>query len=67
MSNIDLVIDADNKLANLPSPDVIIQQCLHAHAQPKRRPSPRDHALCAWVKFGHSITMSEARKQHFFT
>ena len=81
MSNIELVINADNKPANLPSPDVIIQQCFRARAQIRaqiRAGDPnqsgirlvdesRDDAVHAWVKFGRSITMSEARTQHFVT
>ena len=40
MSKIELVIDADNKPANLPSPEVIIQQCRRARTDPNKRGVP---------------------------
>ena len=77
MSNIELVIDADNKPANLPSPDVIIQQCRRARTRTSATYTNNSGvrlvdescggAVCAWVKFGRSVTMSEARTQHFVT
>lgn len=75
MANMELVIDADNKPANLPSPDMIIQQSCRAQAQVNASnqrgfrlvDESGDNSVCAWVKFGLSITMSEARTQHFVT
>ena len=75
MSNIELVIDADNKPANLPSLDMIIEQCWRAYPQISASnqrgcclvDESGDNAVCAWVKFGSSIAMSEARTQHFVT
>ena len=77
MSNIEFVIDANNKPANLPSSDVIIQQCRRARTRTSATytnnsgirlvDESRGDAICAWVKFGCSITMSEALTQHFVT
>ena len=71
MSKIELVIDAENKPANLPSPEVIIQQCRRARAANSNiRGIPlveesHDSVIHAWVKFGWIVTMSEAQTQHF--
>ena len=73
MSKIELVIDAENKPANLPSPGVIIQQCRRSRAtSSNKRGVPlvdesRGGVAYAWVKLGRSITMGEARTQHFVT
>lgn len=73
MSQIELAINADNEPASLPNVDTIIQRC--------RARSRSDSDICGfllvdesgssdgapdvWVKFGMSVTMGEARTQHY--
>jgi hypothetical protein len=72
MSQIELVIDADSKPVNLLDPEAIVQQCRDA-AQSSDANNLRGIPLVdksrgapyAWVKYGRSITMSEALTQDF--
>ncbi|KDQ57418.1 hypothetical protein JAAARDRAFT_78615 [Jaapia argillacea MUCL 33604] len=76
MSNIKFDIVVDNKPNSLPSAEEIIQQCrTHALANAANSTSykrgvslvdeSKDGAPYAWVKYGRSITMAEARTQHY--
>lgn len=76
MSMIELVIDANNNPVNLPSPEVIIEQCpLLARVQSTATnirgvklslvKGSNDAAAYDWVKYGRSITMGEAKTQSF--
>ena len=78
MSQIELVIDGDNKPVNLLGPKAIVQQCRDAaHAQSGDANSDSNNlrgvplvdksrgAAYAWVKYGWSITMGEALTQDF--
>jgi hypothetical protein len=78
MSQINLVIDGDNKPVNLPAPKEIVQQCRDAaRARSSAANSDSNNlrgvplvdesrgAAYAWVKYGRSIAMSEALTQHF--
>ncbi|KAF8641617.1 hypothetical protein AX16_009892, partial [Volvariella volvacea WC 439] len=80
MSQITLIFTADNKPDNLPSPDVIVQQCRAARASIKAANANSSSsdlpgvpvidespggAVCAWVKSGRTVTMHEAQVQHF--
>ena len=78
MSQIELVIDGDNKPVNLPDPKEIVEQC---HDAARARSSAANTnsndlrgvplvdkssgAAYVWVKYGQSITMGEALTQHF--
>jgi hypothetical protein len=70
MSQIELVIDADNKPDNLLDPKAIVQQCRDANSNSnKLRGVPlvnKSHgAPYAWVKYGWYTTMGEALTQDF--
>ncbi|TFK69304.1 hypothetical protein BDN72DRAFT_619183 [Pluteus cervinus] len=71
MPQIEVIIDAENKPANLPTPEVIIEQCrIHSSAQ---RTAINTHGvrlilddgIYYWVKFGRTITMDEAQTQNY--
>ncbi|KAF5368778.1 hypothetical protein D9615_010412 [Tricholomella constricta] len=68
MAQIKIVIDAENKPANLPDPEVIIEQC-HGPAHTKINFRGvrllLDNEEYYWVKFGPDITMGEARTQDY--
>ena len=73
MPQIELVIDNDNKPANLLGPKAIIKQCRDAanadSSSDYIRGIPLVDKSCgttyAWVKYGQSITMGEALTQDF--
>jgi hypothetical protein len=67
MSQIKLAIDADNKPANLPSLNAIIEQCRRSKSDERGTPLTDESgdAPCAWVKFGRSVTMHEALTQQY--
>jgi hypothetical protein len=70
MSQIELVIDTDNKPVNLLGPEAIVQQCRDANSDSNNlRGVPlvdKSHgAPYAWVKYGWSTTMGEALTQDF--
>jgi hypothetical protein len=79
MVQIDFDFVAENKPHNLPSAEVIIQQCNTRRAQAKAaNPNPNvdirgvslldesnGGAAYAWVKVAPSVSMAEARTQHY--
>ena len=75
MSSIKVDIDADNKPPNFPNPEEILAQwrariALAKAADPKayiRGVSLVDASgePYAWLKFGPTVTMAEARTQHY--
>ena len=79
ISQIELVIDGNNKPVNLPDPKAIVQQCRDAaHAQSSDAANSYSNYVSgiplvdesrstayAWVKYGPTVTMGEALTQDF--
>ena len=71
MPQIKIIIESENKPANLPTPEEIIQQCrIERPAQVTETNKfgvklPLGEGKYYWVKFGRSITMGEAKTQDY--
>jgi hypothetical protein len=64
MSQVQFVILADERPANLPLPESIMQLCRDAGYDLRGIPLLDDHgATFAWVKYGWTVKMSEALTQ----
>lgn len=71
MFQIEIIIDSEHKPVNLPTPEVIVEQCRNQGRAQRTAINfngvrlPLDDEKFYWVKFGESISMGEARTQDY--